>query len=301
MTRLLPIFFLITVFGLSACTSAAPSPTATLVPSSATPFLLPKPSRIPRTPTPTPLTCLNQPPRVDSGEIDTSKPPQLFLIYLPPCYDDNVDQRYPVLYLLHGQTYIDDQWVRLGAPQAANALILSGKVPAFIMVFPDDRYWNLPEGDGFGDRLLNLVLPYVDSHYRTLTDRSDRAIGGLSRGGGWAVHIMLKNVDLFGTVGLHSPAIFDQDAPYSEDWVRAVPAGSWPRIWIDAGDQDRELSSILAFENILSAYQVSHLWHMYTGDHSEAYWSAHVSEYLQWYTADWSTGSSQASTATPQP
>src|SRR5262249_39183806 len=149
--------------------------------------------------------------------IDTAKPPQLFLIYLPPCYDQEVNQRYPVLYLLHGQTYIDDQWVRLGAPQAANQLILAGRVAPFIIVFPDDRYWNLPEGDGFGDRLLNLVMPYVDSHYRTLTDRTSRAIGGLSRGGGWAVHLMFRNVYLFGTVGLHSPAIFEQDGPYLAD------------------------------------------------------------------------------------
>jgi len=233
---------------------------------------------------------------VESGEIDTTKPPQQFLIYLPPCYGAETDQRYPVLYLLHGQTYIDDQWVRLGIPQAANQLILSGQVPPFIVVFPDDRYWNLPEEAGFGDRVVNLVIPYIDSNYRTLADRAHRAIGGLSLGGGWAVRLGMTHYDLFVSVGLHSPAIRTEDAPNVPNWIRAVPAGSWPRIWIDAGDQDRDLSLVMQLENMLSYYQVPHEWHMYTGDHTEAYWGAHVTEYLQWYSAGW-----EVDNATPTP
>ena len=47
------------------------------------------------------------------------------------------------------------------------------------------------------------------------------------------------------------------------------------------------LGSIMQFENLLSEYQVPHEWHMYSGDHSETYWSAHVMEYLQWYAEGW--------------
>ena len=284
------LFLLIALLpGFWAC---SPTDQALLTPS-AIPAITSSPqapataSRVPPTPTATPLTCLSQPPRVDSGEIDTTKPPQQFLIYLPPCYDEKTDQRYPVLYLLHGQTYTDDQWVRLGAPQAANHLILSGKSPPFIMVFPDDRYWNLPEEAGFGDRVVNVIIPYIDLNYRTLASRQDRAIGGLSLGGGWAVHLGLTRYDLFSSVGLHSPAIRVDDGPYIEDWVKTLPTESWPRLWIDAGDQDRELGSIIQFENLLSYYQVPHEWHMYTGDHSEQYWGVHVTEYLQWYAEGW--------------
>jgi enterochelin esterase-like enzyme len=301
MSRLRLILFFPLLSGLWACSPTQSDPTPTAIPSStSTPFLLPTPSRVPFTPTATALTCLSQPPRVDQGSITNIKPPQLFLIYLPPCYDNDVPQRYPVLYLLHGQTYTDDEWARLGAPETANKLILSGQVAPFIIVFPDDRYWNLPEGDGFGNRVIGTVIPYIDANYRTLTDRQHRAIGGLSRGGGWAVHLMLRDVDLFGTVGLHSPAIFEDDGPYLEDWVKAMPSTSWPRIWIDAGDQDRELSSILAFEAILSKYEIPHEWHLYTGDHSEAYWSAHVTEYLKWYTDGWAVEGPQVPSPTPQ-
>ena len=248
---------------------------------------LPTASRVRPTPTATPLTCLSQPPRVDSGEIDSTKPPQLFLIYLPPCYNENASQRYPVLYLLHGQTYIDDQWVRLGAPQAANQLILSGQVPPFIMVFPDDRYWNLPEESGFGDRVVNVIIPYIDFNYRALADRQDRAIGGLSLGGGWA---HASWIDALRSIRLRGFAFASH--PRGR-WAlyRRLDQSCSSRILATHLDQrrrpDRGLGDIMQFESLLSEYQVPHEWHMYTGDHSEMYWSAHVTEYLQWYAEGW--------------
>lgn len=286
MTRTRILLLILFFSGLSACSApsqANPTPNAFPTLSvTVTPTLTPSP-----VPTATLLTCLSQPGRVDSGVVETTKPPQQFLIYLPPCYDQKTDQRYPVLYLLHGQTYTDDEWVRLGAPTAADNLIHSGAAEPFIIVFPDDRYWNLDAGAAFGDRLINALIPYIDQHYRTLTDREHRALGGLSRGGGWTVRLGLTHYELFGTLGFHSPAIFADDAEYVEDWVRMIPAASWPRVWIDAGDHDKELGSIKQFENLLTAYEIPHEWHMYTGDHSESYWHAHVTEYLQWYANGW--------------
>ncbi len=294
MTHLRIILIFSLFLGLSACSSSTqPTSTPTDIPSTATIAPSATPTVVP---TATPLTCLTQPGRVDSSELDSTKPPQLFMIYLPPCYDQNTSMRYPVLYLLHGQTYDDDEWIRLGAPSAADDLIHSGKASPFIIVFPDDRYWNLPPGTAFGDRLINLVIPYIDQNYRTLADRDHRALGGLSRGGGWTVELGLKHYELFGSLGMNSPAIFTEDAPFIEDWVRAVPSASWPRIWIDAGDHDKELGTITQFESLLSYYQVPHEWHLYTGDHSENYWHAHVEEYLQWYAEGWNSES-----PTPQP
>jgi enterochelin esterase-like enzyme len=233
--------------------------------------------------------------------MDSANPAQLFLIYLPPCYDQKTDERYPVLYLLHGQTYIDDQWVRIGAATAADNLILSGRSMPFLIVFPDDRYWNLPPGPRFGDRLIHDLIPYIDKNYRTLADRDHRALGGLSRGGGWAVHLMLTHYELFGMVGLHSPVIFEDDAAIIQRLVKAVPSASWPRLWIDAGDRDADLGKIRALENLLTDYEVAHEWHMYAGDHTETYWHAHVVEYLQWYAAGWQADGSPSATSTPGP
>ncbi len=282
--------------GLSACASLEkPIPTSTAIPASPIPTasITPLPTPVPSA---TPLACLTRPGSVSSGALDTSKPPQQFLIYLPPCYDQDLNQRYPVLYLLHGQTYNDDEWVRLGAPAAADILIHSGAVDPFIMVFPDDRYWNLPPEPGFGDRVINDVIPFVDANYRTLADRAHRAVGGLSLGGGWAVNLGLTRYDLFGAVGLHSPAIRPDDAPYINKWIKAIPSSLWPRIWIDAGDQDKGLGAVEQFEGLLSYYNIPHEWHMYIGDHTENYWHAHVIEYLQWYAGGW-----KAADPPPQP
>ena len=284
--------------GLSACTGlAATPPTATPAPS-ATSTIIPSPTVVPSS---TPLSCLTEPGSVTHGELGTGKPTQEFLIYLPRCYEQTPNQRYPVLYLLHGQTYQADQWVNLGAVVAADNMIHRGEAAPFIMVFPDDRYWNLPPGEGFGDRLIEDIIPYVDRTYRTLADREHRALGGLSRGGGWAIRLALRRYELFGTVGLHSPVIFNEDGAVLERLIPAVPDDSWPRLWLDAGDRDGDLGTIRRFEALLTMYAVPHEWHLNAGDHTNSYWQAHVAQYLQWYAESFSPTAPPASEATPTP
>ena len=299
------------LLGVSACGS--PAALGGLVGSRSTPTeppatALPGASPIPSStatatpvPTATPLSCLSQPGSVENGEIDASKPPQLFLIYLPPCYAQQTELHYPVLYLLHGQTSIDDQWVRMGAPTTADSLIHSGQAAPFIMVFPDDRYWNLPPGPAFGERLINLIVPYVDANYRTIPDAQHRALGGLSRGGGWAIHMLLTQYALFGIIGLHSPVIFDADNAMLDKTMGAVPSNAWPRVWIDGGDRDGGLGDIRRFESLLTAYEVPHEWHLYSGDHTEPYWEAHVREYLSWYAQQFATAGGGLPATTPTP
>lgn len=279
----LPLLLLI-----SACSPSPEitlTPTFTLPPPTATSTFTPSP--IPPTFTPTPLGCLTQPGEIKSDVVATTNPPQEFLIYLPPCYNELSENKYPVLYLLHGQTYNQDQWVRLGAPQIADRLIHSGESIPFIIIFPDDRFWNLPAGAGFGDRLINHLIPYVDANYRTLTETQYRSLGGLSRGGGWTIQLGLQYPNLFGSLGLHSPAIFKDDSASIEKIIQNIPEDSRPRLWMDVGDNDRELESILVFEEILTRNGYIHETHFYAGAHSEEYWSAHVEEYLRWYVSAW--------------
>jgi enterochelin esterase-like enzyme len=282
-----------TLLLLLACFSACSplnqaTPTLTTFPPTAAQTPLPTitPSPAP-TSTVTPLACLSQPGRLESGELDSTNPPQRFLIYLPPCYDQKTDQRYPVLYLLHGQTYTEDQWIRLGAVNTVDQLILSGESVPFIVVFPDDRYWNLPPGPGFGQRLVENVIPYIDATYRTLPDREQRAIGGMSRGAGWALRLGLTRWDLFGTIGLHSLAVLQGDASEIRDWLAHIPAASRPRVFMDIGDNDQELEMARAVEAQFTAYGLLHEWHLYGGAHTELYWSAHVEEYIRWYAEGW--------------
>jgi enterochelin esterase-like enzyme len=233
------------------------------------------------------LTCLTEPGLLKQDVVQTTNPPQEFIIYLPPCYETFTDKRYPVLYLLHGQTYTQDQWVRLGASALADQMIHAGESQPFIMVFPDDRYWNSAAGPGFGNRFINDLLPYVDKNYRTLADREHRALGGLSRGGGWTVQLGFNHPELFGALGLHSPAIFKEDAPYVGRVIQAIPQETRPRLWIDIGDSDRELSGALQLEDVLIYNDYLHQFYRFTGEHSESYWSAHIEDYLRWYVRTW--------------
>ena len=285
------------LIGLSACSSPtekiptqtvlAPTPTVTVTFSpSAIPVTI-TPSPLPASATSTPFTCQDESGRVQKDVVETTKPPQEFLIYLPPCYENSADLRFPVLYLLHGQTYTDDQWVRLGVPQIADQLILAGEIVPFLIVFPDDRYWNLEAGSGFGNRLINALIPYVDANYRTLADRDHRSLGGLSRGGGWTVELGFAHPELFGALGLHSPAIFVKDGPYLDRMIKALPENDRPQLWLDVGDVDAELSSIIPFEEKLTSNNFIHEFHFYRGAHTEDYWGNHVEDYLRWYAQRW--------------
>ena len=274
--------------GLIVCSSPNPSaPTSTLIAPTSTPTQTAAPLHPTETPPPTRLTCLDQPGRVEESVLESTDPPQLFFIYLPPCYDERTDQRYPVLYLLHGQTYTADQWIRIGAVKALDSLILSGETQPFIMVFPDDRYWNLPPGAGFGQRLVEDLIPYIDSTYRTLPDRRHRAIGGLSRGAGWALRLGFTRWDLFSVIGLHSLAVLQNDASRIDRWIADIPPAHRPAVFMDIGEDDQETDMARAVEARFNENGLAHEWRLYSGAHTEAYWSAHVEEYIVWYAEQW--------------
>jgi len=273
---------------ITACSAATPLiPTSTPPPPAFMQMAAPTFAMPTDTPTVTPQACLSRPGTVDKEILESTNPPQEFFIYLPPCYDDKPDRHYPVLYLLHGQTYTADQWIRLGAVDLMDNLILSGETMPFIIVFPDDRYWNQPSGTGFGQRLTNDLIPYIDLTYRTLPSRNHRAIGGMSRGAGWALQLGLSRPDLFSIIGLHSVAVFQKDASKIPNWLTDFSPASRPRIFMDIGDNDQELVSALAIESQFNQYGIAHEWHLYSGDHTEKYWSAHIEEYIQWYSEQW--------------
>ena len=283
------LLFLPLLTGLWACSpSSQPTASPTAIPATQTPS--PTATLMPptETTTATPLACLGQPGRIEQGSLGTTTPPQEFIIYLPPCYDEIPEQRYPVLYLLHGQTYTDDQWLRLGAVQVADRLFLGGEAQPYIIVFPDDRYWNLQSGPGFGNRLVEALIPHIDEQYRTSANRDNRAIGGLSRGAGWALRLGLQRWDLFGVLGLHSLAVFSDDRPFLADRLEPIPPEYWPRIFLDMGDNDQELGFNMQFEGLLTKMGIPHEWRLYPGAHDEQYWSEHVEEYLRWYAQGWS-------------
>jgi len=303
----------------SACASPAvrayppPQATASLAPptstrikrsSTPTPAINPTPPNDSASPTATPTVPVPTPtPTIDlsaclaaGGRMERHRPrtellPQAleYRIYLPPCYDQQPDRHYPVLYLIHGQSYTDDQWDRLGADDAADILIGTGEIPPLIIVMPRDRVWKQPSQDNFGRAIIEQLIPFVDEVYRTLPERRFRAIGGLSRGASWAVHLGLSHWELFGAIGAHSLPVFFEDVGRIDRWLNAIPMEQWPRIWLDIGDHDSEnlRTSTSWFEERLTEHGIPHEYYVFPGWHDEKYWGSHVELYLRWYAADW--------------
>lgn len=255
--------------------SPTPRPTITLTPT--------------LTPTQTPVPCLEK-----SGQFEDFKiafqpgQPFTFRVYAPPCFDPDSEVRYPVLYMIHGQTFAHDQWGRLGIGEAADEMILDRASVPFLIVMPreDDTFSDIYTSI-FARDLIGGLVPWVDENYPTCADRACRAIGGLSRGGAWALRLGFLHWDLFGAVGLHSTPPFIGDPEKFPLWLREIPADQVPRIYIDTGRGDAYLVSTTRFENLLVQLNVPHEWYLFNGRHEEAYWSDHVADYLAWYTAPW--------------
>ncbi len=210
-----------------------------------------------------------------------------YRIYLPPCYNQPPEPAYPVVYLLHGLGYTHEQWVRLGLVEKMDTLISNQNIPPFIVIMPQENHFDSPQSTQFDEAVVADLVPWVDSHYRTLPEASFRAIGGISRGGAWAVRIGLNHYDVFGKVGAHSLPLFDSDGGKVYTWLSVIPQEDFPTFYIDIGRNDPEWKHTRAFADLLNSYSVPHEWYFFVGEHSEAYWAAHLDEYLKWYGSNW--------------
>ena len=209
-------------------------------------------------------------------------------VYFPPCYDENRETGYPVLYLLHGQTFDDQMWLDLGAGQVADELIGSGQAQPFLMVMPyEEFYYRQPDTTNFPQAFTDEVIPFVDQTFNTCPERACRALGGISRGASWALRLGLQHWELFGSFGAHSLPTFKGDLDDLPDWLAEIPSDSAPRIYLDTGRFDPEVKTAYRVEQVLNEKGIMHEWHLGDGRHNSEYWSAHIREYMLWYAAGW--------------
>jgi len=210
------------------------------------------------------------------------------LIFFPECYSTEIGKSYPVLYLLHGQTFNDDQWVRLGAKEAADSLIKIGARVPFLMVMPFDEDNLLPTVESkFSQVIVDELIPWVDEHYPTCSQKSCRAIAGISRGAGWAIRLGLSHPELFESAAAHSLPSFIGDDKQIPVWLKGLEPSDLPRIWMDSGRSDIFLPQAEEFEAALTNNQVPHEFYIYSGYHDEQYWRSHMEEYISWSTLSW--------------
>ena len=218
---------------------------------------------------------------------------QHYFIYLPPCYDSASDTRYPVVYLLHGVPMDDHHWLDEGIVEMADKLIGTGELPPFLIVMPrgdSSIYTNSSGGDSsFEGVFVNDLIPFIDSTYRTLADAEHRSIGGISRGGVWALEIAFTHPDLFNSVGGHSPALsVNRAAPAYDpvDLAKSAPIDKL-RIFLDAGDTDWTRYETLELSKVLNERHIPHTFTLGSGIHDYPYWASQVEAYLKFYGAPW--------------
>src|SRR5690606_11026316 len=130
-------------------------------------------------------------------------------VYTPPGYEKNTKQRYPVLYLQHGWGENEYAWMNQGhANLIMDNLIAEGKTKPVIIVTTygmtnEAKFGTIATFDvkPFENVLVNELIPYVDSHFRTKSDRTNRAMACLSMGGMETKAVTLANLDKFSHIG----------------------------------------------------------------------------------------------------
>lgn len=277
----------------TATTAGPTMSAATVDPPTPTPVgagLKPTPTIATPLPPPTPLiTPICPPGRIEHGTVESGVAggPMAYRIYLPPCY--GLDGRvYPTLYLFGGNIHDDAIWDSLGLDEAAEAAISVGAIPPLLIVMPDNGWLANTTTSGpasYEGFALNELIPHIEAHYCAWPAAEGRAVGGLSRGGYWSLMMAFRRPDLFRSVAAHSPALIDSHAGPAED-PRLTAANDLGglRIYVDIGARDPYLKDAQPLHDALTAAGVAHAWLVNEGNHEEAYWRAHLLDYLTWYT-----------------
>lgn len=191
-------------------------------------------------------------------------------VYTPPGYESS-GRQYPVLFLLHGTGGTASQWSSDGRMEhLADNLIAAGRMSEAILVSPDA---NIPGNSLplFEQYMVQELIPFIDSNYRTLATQQSRGIIGQSRGGNQAFHVALKHPELFSSLGIFHNAL---PALSSQTYAALQNVGNLNqqfRAIVLAGATDDTLvsfSSVEAAHNRLQQLGVTHTFRTVGGDHS---------------------------------
>lgn len=151
-----------------------------------------------------------------SKSTDTSR---RAFVYTPPGYHNELDKSYPVLYLQHGWGEDETAWTNQGhANLIMDNLIAEGKINPFIIVMTygmtnETKFGGLRDFDitPFQTVLVDELIPYIDSNFRTKANRESRAMAGLSMGGFETKLITLNKPEVFSHYALFSGGIYEPE------------------------------------------------------------------------------------------
>ena len=206
-----------------------------------------------------------------------------FVIYLPPGYEKG-NTRYPVLYLVHGSGDVPESWTNAGnANLILDNLIADKKAKPMIVVMPAGHA--VPFGGRgaggnnsqlFDKYLTTEVIPFIDGKYRVAPGAKNRALAGLSMGGGHTINTGFSHPELFSALGIFSPAI-PQNFADTYKAALADPKATNAKlsvIWIACGEQDTtvQFPRVKQFAEMLEQKGIHETFRPYDGAHVWPVW-----------------------------
>lgn len=231
--------------------------------------------------------------------------PRRMTVYTPAGYDPAGEQRYPVLYLLHGMGGDEEAWSELGrAVTILDNMIAQGKAEPMIVVMPNGNA-NLAAAPGMTGKGLYTpkgmdsaaeygkfenafpeIINYIDSNYLTIPEKSGRAIAGLSMGGGHSWRISLMNPDMFDYVALFSAAVRwnGKGGILEDENLNEALANQFvnpPHLyWIGIGKEDFLYDLNKDYRNLLDQLKITYQYHESEGGHTWTNWRDYLVETL---------------------
>jgi len=219
-------------------------------------------------------------------------------VSLPPGYDENLTQHYPVIFLLHGGHGNPQDWFakKGGALNTLQKLYVSGKLPPSIVITPDGNdnrgsspYWDPQYIDGphgkVSTALGHELVKVVKDRYRTIPNPDFWAIGGLSSGGWGAMNVGLHNLNNFSILFSHSGYFKDSSGPQNSPitYIKTITPQITKRlrVYLDSGKLDTEdLAQAQQFSQVLRQQRVYNMFREFPGSHTWNYWREHLADSL---------------------
>ncbi|WP_460913064.1 esterase [Spirosoma areae] len=218
-------------------------------------------------------------------------------VYTPPGYEKG-NNKYPVFYLLHGGGDDDSGWNSIGrAGFILDNLIAAGQAKPMVVVMPNGSM-PMPPSSGmpnpqamnnlrsmFAKELLNDIMPYVEKTYRTLPNRENRAIAGLSMGGFQTLDVTLSRPELFNYVGVFSsgffgPSIDEADTKYAAALNDPAFNKGKKLFWIGIGKDDFVMDANKKTLALLDKHQIKYQYKETSGGHTWTNWRQYLNEYV---------------------
>ncbi|MGZ8937583.1 MAG: esterase [Limisphaerales bacterium] len=222
-------------------------------------------------------------------------------VYTPPGYETG-SGKFPVFYLLHGASDSDDSWTTVGrAGFILDNLIAAKQAKPMIMVMPAGHTGAFRAGgprppvDDFARDFTGDIMPHIEKHYRVRTDRKDRAMAGLSMGGGQTLNIGIPNLEKFGYLGVFSSGVFgitgdrrggEPEGPSFEERHQTILDDAKLKkglklFWFATGKDDFLVETSRATVAMLKKHEFEVVYRETEGAHTWMVWRDYLNEFAR--------------------